>query len=105
MPDPLRFSQPFGLIRSTFQAAATYRIFRFCGAGDSGRPAFFFLARGSLNGLPRTLPVFRRKLREPSEGARSRQMMPAINADGIDGELAASSRHQKDQEIEQLIHP
>src|SRR5260221_396564 len=69
----------------------------------SGRPAFLFLARGSLNGLPRALPIFRRKLRKPREGARRRQMMPAIDADGIAGDITASIRHQKKHEIAQFI--
>src|SRR5260370_28469726 len=72
--------------------------------GTSSRPPLFFPARGSLNGLPRTLPVLRRKLRESCKGARCRQMMSAIDADRIAGDVTAAIRHQTDQEIAQFVH-
>src|ERR1700716_127375 len=74
------------------------------GFSTSGRPAFLFLTRGGLNGLPRPLPVFRRKLRKPRERTRRCQMMSAVDTDGVAGNVAASIRHQKDHQVAQFIH-
>src|SRR6202011_813322 len=74
------------------------------GLSTSGRPAFLFLTRGGLNGLPRPLPVFRRKLRKPRERTRRCQMMSAIDTDGVAGDVAAPIRNQKDHQVTQFIH-
>src|SRR6185503_3101840 len=70
----------------------------------SDRPRFLFLADGGLNGLARALPVGRRQFRKAGEGRGRRQMMAAVDADRVAGDVAAAVRHQEDQEIAQLIH-
>src|ERR1700722_7235368 len=70
----------------------------------ASRALRFVALRRALDRFASGSPLFVRKRREVGESAGSGKMLPAVDRNGLTGEIVASVREEEDDEVLQFLH-